>query len=66
MTYYEENYEWEYTENADEDTYGYYRQYNAEYARLYKKCRAYMDRVLNIATLTEVGMEKAHPLLDLK
>ena len=50
LTYYEENYEWEYTENADEDTYGYYRQYNAEYARLYKKCRAYMDRVLNIAT----------------
>lgn len=50
LTYYEENYEWEYTENADEDMYGYYRQYNAEYARLYKKCRAYMDRVLNIAT----------------
>ena len=50
LTYYEENYEWEYTENADEDTYGYYRQYNSEYARLYKKCRAYMDRVLNIAT----------------
>lgn len=50
LTYYEENYEWEYTENSDEDTYGYYRQYNAEYARLYKKCRAYMDRVLNIAT----------------
>ena len=50
LTYYEENYEWEYTENSEEDTYGYYRQYNAEYARLYKKCRAYMDRVLNIAT----------------
>ena len=50
LTYYEENYEWEYTENADKDTYGYYRQYNAEYARLYKKCRVYMDRVLNIAT----------------
>ena len=50
LEYYEENYEWEYTENADKDTYGYYRQYNAEYARLYKKCRAYMDRVLNIAT----------------
>ena len=50
LAYYEENYEWEYTENADEDTYGYYHQYNAEYARLYKKCRAYMDRVLNIAT----------------
>lgn len=49
LTYYEENYEWEYTENTDEDTYGYY-QYNVEYARLYKKCRAYMDRVLNIAT----------------
>ena len=50
LEYYEENYEWEYTENADEDTFGYYHQYNAEYARLYKKCRAYMDRVLNIAT----------------
>ena len=50
LTYYEENYEWEYTENSEEDTYGYYRQYNEEYARLYKKCRAYMDRVLNIAT----------------
>ena len=50
LTYYEENYEWEYTENADKDTYGYYRQYNSEYARLYKKCRVYMDRVLNIAT----------------
>lgn len=50
LVYYEENYEWEYTENADEDTYEYYHQYNAEYARLYKKCRAYMDRALNIAT----------------
>lgn len=50
LAYYEENYEWEYIENVDEDAYGSYHQYNAEYARLYKKCRAYMDKVLNIET----------------
>lgn len=49
LDYYEENYEKEYTQETDEETYGYFR-YNAEYARLYKKCRAYMDRVLNVTT----------------
>lgn len=49
LKYYEEHYEWEYNESEDEDG-GYYRQYNAEYARIYKKCRVYMDRVLNIET----------------
>ena len=49
LDYYEENYEKEYTQETDEETYGYFR-YNAEYARLYKKCRTYMDRVLNVTT----------------
>ena len=49
LSYYEENYEQEYTENTSNDEFSYCR-YNAEYARLYKKCRAYMNRVLNIAT----------------
>lgn len=34
---------------SSDDEFSYCR-YNAEYARLYKKCRAYMNRVLNIAT----------------
>ena len=49
LSYYEANYEQEYTENTSNDEFSYCR-YNAEYARLYKKCRAYMNRVLNIAT----------------
>lgn len=49
LSYYEENYEQEYTENLTDDEYS-YCQYNAEYARLYKKCRAYMNRVLNNTT----------------
>ena len=49
LDYYEENYEKEYTQETDEETYGYFG-YNAEYARLYNKCRAYMDRVLNVTT----------------
>lgn len=49
LEYYEEHYEWEYNENVDEGL-EYFHQYNAENARLYKKCRTYMDRVLNIAT----------------
>ena len=49
LSYYEENYEQEYTENTSNDEFSYCR-YSAEYARLYKKCRAYMNRVLNIAT----------------
>ena len=49
LEYYEEHYEWEYNESVDED-FGYFHRYNAENARLYKKCRTYMDRVLNIAT----------------
>ncbi|WP_343221090.1 abortive infection family protein [Pilosibacter fragilis] len=49
LSYYEENYEQEYAENTSDDEFSYCR-YNAEYARLYKKCRAYMNRVLNIAT----------------
>lgn len=49
LSYYEENYEYEYTETEDEEEFGYSR-YDAEYARTYKKCRAYMDRILNITT----------------
>lgn len=49
LDYYEENYEKEYMQETDEETYGYFG-YNAEYARLYNKCRAYMDRVLNVTT----------------
>ena len=36
LDYYEENYEKEYTQETDEETYGYFG-YNAEYARLYNK-----------------------------
>lgn len=50
LEYYEENYENEYKEDfGDEDIFG-YTKYNATYAALYKKCRTYMDRVLNIST----------------
>lgn len=49
LDYYKENYEYEYTYSEDEDVFGCSR-YNAEYARLYNKCRAYMDRVLNVTT----------------
>ena len=49
LSYYEENYEYEYTETEGEGEFGYSR-YDAEYARTYKKCRAYMDRILNITT----------------
>lgn len=45
LDYYEENYEKEYIQ----ETYGHFG-YNAEYARLHKKCRVYMDRVLNVTT----------------
>lgn len=49
LSYYEKNYEYEYTETEGEEEFDYSR-YDAEYARTYKKCRAYMDRVLNITT----------------
>ena len=50
LEYYEENYENEYKQDAEEaDIFG-YTKYNATYAALYKKCRTYMDRVLNIST----------------
>ena len=49
LAYYEENFEQEFTEEANEDPFGYSR-YNAEYARLYKKCRSYVDRILNVTT----------------
>ncbi len=49
LAYYEENFEQEFTEEANEDLFGYSR-YNAEYARLYKKCRSYVDRILNVTT----------------
>lgn len=57
LNYYEENFEQEYTEGTDEDEFGNYR-YNAEYARLHKKCRAYMDRVLNITTPLAANAEE--------
>lgn len=50
LEYYEENYENEYKKDAEEDaTFG-YTKYYANYSALYKKCRVYMDRVLNIST----------------
>lgn len=49
LAYYEENFEQEFTEEANEDPFG-YRRNNVEYARLYKKCRSYMNRILNAAT----------------
>lgn len=49
LAYYEENFEQEFAEEASEDPFGYSR-YNAEYACLYRKCRSYMDRILNVAT----------------
>lgn len=49
LDYYEEKYEKEFTQEADEETYE-YSGYNAEYARLHKKCRTYMDKILNIST----------------
>ena len=49
LSYYEENFEQEFTEEASEDPFGYSR-YNAEHARLYRKCQSYMDRILNVAT----------------
>lgn len=49
LEHYEENYEQEFIEAANDDPFGYSR-YNAEYACLYKKCRSYMDRILNVTT----------------
>ena len=52
LAYYEENYEKEFsktTEDNDDEFFS-YKTYSIEYARLYKKCREYMDRVLNIST----------------
>lgn len=49
LDYYEEKYEKEFTQEADEETYEYFG-YNAEYARLHKKCRTYIDKILNIST----------------
>ena len=48
LEHYEANYVSEYTQ-SDEGDWGYSR-YDEEYAQLYKKCRGYMDRVLNIGT----------------
>lgn len=49
LDYYEKKYEKEFTQEADEETYEYFG-YNAEYARLHKKCRTYIDKILNIST----------------
>lgn len=48
--YYEKNYENEYKGDAEADDIFGDTEYNATYAALYKKCRTYMDRVLNIST----------------
>ena len=50
LEYYEKNYEHEYKEDDEEDDIFGYTKYNANYVDLYKKCRTYMDRVLNIST----------------
>lgn len=47
--YYEVNYEDEYTPSDEKDEFGFPR-YKADYAKLYRKCRACLDRVLNIST----------------
>lgn len=47
LSYYETNYAQEYTENTD--------TYNATYARLYKQCRASMDRILNSSVPSAVN-----------
>lgn len=50
LDYYEENYESEYKCNGDEEEDDFiYSRYNAEYAKLYEKCKNYMARVLNIS-----------------
>lgn len=48
LDYYEENFEQEYIKDTEDD-FGYSR-YNAEYARLFQKCKTYIDRVMNVAT----------------
>lgn len=49
LSYYEKHYKNEFTPETDEEAFG-YCQYSTEYAGLYKKCREYMDRILNIST----------------
>lgn len=56
LDYYKENYEQEYT-YSKEDVFGYSR-YNAEYAKLYKKCQSYINRVLNVATPLAVNAKQ--------
>lgn len=55
LDYYEENYEQEYTKDTEEDFE--YSRYNAEYARLYQKCKTYIDRVMNVTTPLVVNAE---------
>jgi hypothetical protein len=50
LEYYEENYENDISKTLRRLIYLDYTKYNATYAALYKKCRTYMDRVLNIST----------------
>lgn len=59
LAYYKENYEQEYMykAEAEDDDLGYLR-YNAEYAKLYNKCQAYLARVLNADTPLAVNAEK--------
>lgn len=57
LDYYKENYEEEYMYNADEDVFG-YSHYNAEYAKLYKKCKTYIERVSNTTTPLSVNAEQ--------
>lgn len=57
LDYYKENYEQEYMYNVEEDIFGYSR-YNAEYAKLYKKCQTYMDRVMNVTTPLAVNAQQ--------
>lgn len=50
LDYYEENYESEYKPNDDEEEDDFiYSRYNAEYSKIYEKCKNYMARVLNIS-----------------
>ena len=57
LKYYKEHYEHEYTYSEDEDVFGYSR-YNAEYAKLYRKCQSYIDRVLNVTTPLAANAEE--------
>lgn len=50
LEHYEANYENEYKKEVDEENSWGFKRYNSEYAKIYAKCREYMDRVTNRST----------------